>query len=114
MRNIQSDWANSSDGKVCLSLLGTWPGTPDEQWRPYKSTIMQVLVSIQGMLLCQRPYFNEPGSGEPRDTAASFAYDQDVRLQTVRVAMCDWMTSHHSQSLWKVSGREGFIINCRM
>ena len=32
-------------GKVCLSLLGTWEG---EGWTPDKSTLTQVLVSIQG------------------------------------------------------------------
>src|SRR5579859_3061476 len=81
----------SSNGKVCLSLLGTWPGTPEEQWQPYKSTIMQILVSIQSMILCPRPYFNEPGMGKPSDSPRSLAYDREVRLQTVKVAMCDWM-----------------------
>ena len=38
---------------VCLSLLGTGPG---EQWRPAESTILQILVSIQAMILCERPW----------------------------------------------------------
>ncbi|EFI28700.1 ubiquitinating enzyme [Coprinopsis cinerea okayama7 len=45
-------------GKVCLSLLGTWPGSPEEQWTN-KSTLLQVLVSIQSMILNEAPYFNE-------------------------------------------------------
>jgi ubiquitin-protein ligase len=48
-----------SSGKVCLSLLGTWPGRPEEQWQPRKSTLLQVLVSIQSMILIETPYFNE-------------------------------------------------------
>jgi ubiquitin-protein ligase len=100
---------DNSDGKVCLSLLGTWPGSPEEQWRPNQSTIMQILISIQSMLLCSRPYFNEPGSGEPGDTYASQVYNKEVRLQTVRVGICDWMTPAHSQSIWKVSSHVGRI-----
>ena len=85
-----------------MSLLGTWHGSPEEQWQPNKSTIMQILISIQSMLLCSRPYFNEPGSGDPSDTAISIAYDREVRLQTVRVAICEWMTPGNAETLWKV------------
>jgi ubiquitin-protein ligase len=46
-------------GKVCLSLLGTWAGSPEENWQPRKSTLLQVLVSIQSMILVEAPYFNE-------------------------------------------------------
>ncbi|KAF2022336.1 UBC-like protein, partial [Aaosphaeria arxii CBS 175.79] len=44
------------NGKVCLSLLNTFPGEP---WRPAVSTILQVLVSIQAMILCEDPLSNE-------------------------------------------------------
>jgi ubiquitin-protein ligase len=46
-------------GKVCLSLLGTWPGSPEEQWNASRSTLLQVLVSVQSMILVDAPYFNE-------------------------------------------------------
>lgn len=36
------------DGKVCLSLLGTWAGQGVELWSPKDSNILQLLVSIQG------------------------------------------------------------------
>ncbi|ORY73974.1 hypothetical protein LY90DRAFT_451711 [Neocallimastix californiae] len=50
------------DGKVCLSLLGTWHGKDEtEEWTP-NSNILQVLLSIQGLVLgVQLPYFNEAG-----------------------------------------------------
>ncbi|KAL2934878.1 putative ubiquitin-conjugating enzyme E2 26 [Bienertia sinuspersici] len=48
-------------GKVCLSLLGTWNGEGVEEWRPGKSNMLQVLVSIQGLVLNAEPYYNEPG-----------------------------------------------------
>ncbi|KAL8140432.1 hypothetical protein V2J09_006453 [Rumex salicifolius] len=48
-------------GKVCLSLLGTWTGESNEMWIPNKSTMLQVLVSIQALILNAKPFFNEPG-----------------------------------------------------
>lgn len=47
-------------GMVCLSLLGTWTGSGKEMWDPSSSTILQVLVSLQGLVLNEEPYFNEP------------------------------------------------------
>lgn len=41
-------------GKVCLSLLGTWAGPG---WDPVNSTLLQVLVSIQSLILVTDPYF---------------------------------------------------------
>ncbi|PYI25700.1 hypothetical protein BP00DRAFT_88324 [Aspergillus indologenus CBS 114.80] len=50
------------DGQVCLSLLGTWPAqNPDEVWSSSKSTLLQVMVSIMGLVLVKRPFYNEPG-----------------------------------------------------
>ena len=46
------------NGKVCLSLLGTWAGPG---WDPQSSTLLQILVSIQSLILVPDPYFNEPG-----------------------------------------------------
>lgn len=48
------------DGKVCVSLLGTWAGKGSEVWGP-SSTLLQVIVSIQGLILVAEPYFNEAG-----------------------------------------------------
>ncbi|XP_024196279.1 putative ubiquitin-conjugating enzyme E2 38 [Rosa chinensis] len=47
-------------GYVCLSLLNTWFGPG---WDSSQSTILQVLVSIQALVLNDKPYFNEPGTG---------------------------------------------------
>ncbi|XP_072988038.1 probable ubiquitin-conjugating enzyme E2 23 isoform X2 [Typha latifolia] len=49
------------DGKVCLSLLNTWTGKGNEVWDPSSSSILQVLVSLQGLVLNSKPYFNEAG-----------------------------------------------------
>jgi ubiquitin-conjugating enzyme E2 O len=50
------------DGKICLSLLGTWHADErNESWSPAKSTLLQVLVSIMGLVLVKEPYYNEAG-----------------------------------------------------
>lgn len=48
------------NGAVCLSLINTWPGkNAAEKWTK-KSTILQLLVSLQGLVLNDTPFFNEP------------------------------------------------------
>ena len=49
------------DGKVCLSLLGTWSGAKGETWDKNVSTMSQVIVSIQSLIFVADPFFNEPG-----------------------------------------------------
>ncbi|KAJ7047391.1 ubiquitin conjugating enzyme family protein [Mycena alexandri] len=73
-----------ADGKVCLSLLGTWQGPG---WVSGRSTLLQVLISIQSMILCEEPYLNEPGWANSAGTAQSRAYSANVRRMVVRTAM---------------------------
>ncbi|CAH1713628.1 unnamed protein product [Aphis gossypii] len=54
------------DGKVCLSLLGTWSGHGVELWSPNNSNLLQLLVSIQGLILVSEPYYNEAGFDSQR------------------------------------------------
>jgi ubiquitin-conjugating enzyme E2 O len=50
------------DGKICLSLLGTWHADErNESWSSSKSTLLQVLVSIHSLVLNREPYYNEAG-----------------------------------------------------
>ena len=44
------------EGKVRLSLLGTWEGDRNESWNPARSSLLQVFVSIQGLILVKEPY----------------------------------------------------------
>ncbi|BEJ15510.1 hypothetical protein CspHIS471_0501150 [Cutaneotrichosporon sp. HIS471] len=48
------------EGKVCLSVLGTWAGDKSESWSPTKSSLLQVFVSISGLVLVRSPYHCEP------------------------------------------------------
>lgn len=54
------------DGKICLSLLGTWAGddTKGEGWVAGKSSILQLLVSILGLVLVKEPYYSKLGQSE--------------------------------------------------
>lgn len=48
------------DGKICLSLLGTWHADErNENWSQSKSTILQVLVSLMGLVLVREPYYSK-------------------------------------------------------
>lgn len=52
---------------------------------------MQVLVSLQAMVFCAAPYFNEPGfqasEGTPQGRAASDRYNASVRVATAQHAI---------------------------
>ncbi|MED6143539.1 ubiquitin-conjugating enzyme [Stylosanthes scabra] len=78
-------------GKVCLSLLNTWSGNKNEKWLPGFSTILQVLVSIQGLILNTKPYFNEPGyahlSGSANGETKSLRYNEDTFILSLRTMM---------------------------
>ncbi|KAI4965607.1 hypothetical protein ZWY2020_051285, partial [Hordeum vulgare] len=63
--------------KVCLSLLGTWEGHGCEKWNSAHSTMLQVLISIQALVLNEKPYFNEPGY----ETYANNASGQRTALE---------------------------------
>ncbi|KAI0598953.1 ubiquitin-conjugating enzyme/RWD-like protein [Biscogniauxia sp. FL1348] len=78
------------DGKICLSLLGTWSGEP---WNPKHSTILQVLVSIQSMILCQEPWYNEPGREMTKDNGMSTRYNNQIRFFTIDIVIRPWVIS---------------------
>jgi len=83
------------NGKVCLSLLGTWKGNKAENWDPATSRTLQVLVSIQSLILVPEPYFNEPGFereiGTQQGERRSREYSMPVRENCVRWAMLDML-----------------------
>lgn len=84
-----------AEGKVCLSLLGTYEGEP---WNPEQSSLLQLLISVQAMIFCEHPWTNEPGQGSLAGTVYSRRYNFHVRTYTVQYAMVDW--------LLKLGGRE--------
>lgn len=108
--------------QVCLSVLNTWHGRPEEKWNAQNSSFLQVhlhliphhtlscqhnvcvwpsvtvavfcvqvLVSIQSLILVPEPYFNEPGYEQSRGTQygdqKSLAYSSNISVATIQWAM---------------------------
>jgi len=93
------------NGKVCLSLLGTWDGPG---WDPKQSNLLQVVESLAFNIMIGEPvsghlWFNEPGYSEadcpdgtdaslsPLGKACSKEYNRQVRRCTMQHAMIDML-----------------------
>ncbi|XP_078373848.1 ubiquitin-conjugating enzyme E2 Z-like isoform X2 [Oculina patagonica] len=74
------------DGKVCLSILGTWSGPA---WSPAQ-TLSSLLISIQS-LLNEKPYHNEPGYERESRKDDCKRYNECIRHENLRVAVCDML-----------------------
>uniref|UniRef100_A0A6B2L0B4 UBC core domain-containing protein n=1 Tax=Arcella intermedia TaxID=1963864 RepID=A0A6B2L0B4_9EUKA len=84
-------------GKVCLSLLGTWRGGPNEKWNEKTSTLLQVFVSIQSLIFVEKPYFNEPGyensMNTPEGDSQNRKYNEVIRVATLQWAIIDQISN---------------------
>lgn len=91
-----------TDGKVCLSLLGTWAGQPWVAAGPNKSTLLQLFISIQAMILCAEPWYNEPGREASPNPAASVKYNRVIQTLTIPHALTSWLRHGKvSDPVWK-------------
>ncbi len=90
-----------SNGKVCLSLLGTWAGEQGENWNSKTSSFLQVLVSIQSLIFVDQPYFNEPGYeielGTDIGNKHSDDYNEQIFFHTIELAMIDQIKNGPSE-----------------
>lgn len=76
-------------GKVCLSILGTWPGEP---WIS-KMSIETVLLNIRG-IMNDNPIINEPGhETEKKDSPIPATYIEQINYQNINVAVCNMLTN---------------------
>jgi len=82
-----------SNGKVCLSLLGTWDGPG---WIKGESTLLQVLVSIQSLIFVGEPFYNEPFAGMIRSLGMlhqrSVAYNANIRRHALQHAILPFIS----------------------
>ncbi|KAL0334566.1 UNVERIFIED_CONTAM: putative ubiquitin-conjugating enzyme E2 23 [Sesamum radiatum] len=62
LKKVQRDWD---------ILQNNLPGRGNEVWDPSSSSILQVLVSLQGLVLNSKPYFNEAGTLKNLSTSTS-------------------------------------------
>lgn len=71
-----------TNGKVCVSLLNTWPG---EQWTSCQ-TITSVLLALC-TLLCDNPLMNEPGITSSEEDIHD--YNTVIAYSNLNIAVCD-------------------------
>ncbi|KAF7012390.1 hypothetical protein CFC21_026586 [Triticum aestivum] len=78
-------------GTVCLSLLNTFGGEGTEVWSPGTSSLLQVVVSLQALVLNGQPYYNEAGHETLVDTPEgrrnALPYSENAFLLTLRTAL---------------------------
>ena len=82
-----------TNGYICLSLLGTWSGDNIEKWNSQTSNILQILLSIQSIVMSDGVYFNEPGYASDKNSNANKAlnlgYTNIVKYANIKFAMND-------------------------
>lgn len=79
-------------GFVCLSIINTWNGCPEEMWNPSYSTLLQVFLSIQALVMDNDVIQKEPGY---EYMATNCCENQDyagvVKYGNMKYAMIDMM-----------------------
>ncbi|KAK2610940.1 hypothetical protein N8I77_004326 [Diaporthe amygdali] len=77
-----------AQGRVCLSILGTWRGERGEEWSSAQG-LESILLSIQS-LMSSNPYENEPGfedANEAQDKKNQKDYVQKIRHESLRISV---------------------------
>jgi len=77
-----------ANGRVCLSILGTWRGERGEEWSAAQG-LESILLSIQS-LMSSNPYENEPGfedANEASDKKNQKDYVQKIRHEALRISV---------------------------
>lgn len=81
-------------GYVCLSIINTWDSMPEEMWNPQHSNLLQVLISIQALVMDDHVIQKEPSyESLSIDSAENRAYSEIVRYNNVKWAMLDILRS---------------------
>ncbi|CAL1526363.1 unnamed protein product [Lymnaea stagnalis] len=107
------------DGKVCVSLLGTWSGKGTEVWTS-KSNLLQVLLSIQGLILVSEPYYNEAGYERQRGTQVghenSRMYNEMAILKSVQslIKMCNKLPTLFKHEIYQYLKAHGHLMIRRL
>ena len=86
----------------CLSLLNTWNGRTSERWQPESTTLLQVLLSLQGLVLGDsEPFYLEAGlerlRGEAQSVVSAVQYSETSVLFSLQ---CDVSALQHTDSEW--------------
>ena len=77
-----------ADGYLCLSVLNTWSSSPEEMWNPLLSSLFQVFISIQSLIMDQNVIQKEPGYEDySTDSTENVLYRDIVRYNNMKYAM---------------------------
>ncbi|KAH7979912.1 hypothetical protein HPB49_011906 [Dermacentor silvarum] len=74
----------NESGMICLSILSTWPGA---SWKPTHR--IRVVLNALLSLMTTDPYFNEPALVRRKEPGEASGYNDFIRHETIRVAVCD-------------------------
>jgi ubiquitin-protein ligase len=103
-----------ANGKVCLSLLGTWSGSGGEVWNSSTSTLQQLFVSTQSQILIDTPIFNEPGHesdiGTSNGDNKNKKYNQYIRYYNMCHSMVDMIKKNDSYPEFKEVIMKHFLL----
>ena len=77
-------------GHICLSIINTWGGKPEEQWNPSSSTLLQVMLSIQSLIMDNNIIHKEPGfDNYPSNCPENLTYQNEVKYGNIKYAMIE-------------------------
>lgn len=82
-----------NNGYVCLSLLGTWSGGKGEVWSMINSNLLQILISIQSLVMTEGVIYNEPSYSYNKANISyqkqDIGYTNIVKFGNIKYAMTD-------------------------
>ncbi|KAM4585479.1 ubiquitin-conjugating enzyme E2O isoform 1-T1 [Odontesthes bonariensis] len=97
------------NGKVCVSLLGTWIGKGTERWTS-KSSLLQVLISIQGLILVNEPYYNEAGFDSDRGLQEGYENSRCYNeMALIKMVQSMTLLLQHPVDVFKQEIQEHFV-----
>lgn len=103
------------DGKVCLSLLGTWHASSESETWSDRSSLLQLFVSLQALVLVKDPFYNEAGYDilSAQDTAVAAAnYSERAYVLTrgfVAHALQNPIPGLSQELDWLYHGEPGYL-----
>nr|XP_061779077.1 (E3-independent) E2 ubiquitin-conjugating enzyme UBE2O-like isoform X1 [Nerophis lumbriciformis] len=99
------------NGKVCVSLLGTWIGKGNERWTS-KSSLLQVLISIQGLILVNEPYYNEAGFDSDRGLQEGYENSRCYNeMALIKMVQSMTLLLQHPVEVFQQEVQEHFLSN---
>ena len=79
------------------------------KWRPGESNIQQVLLSIQGLIFVEAPFFNEPMragvEGSAQGQRLSDKYNERIRFHTLQHAVLGQLRRYREEPFGEVIRR---------